>query len=189
MFFTPPSSRPEVEPDNKRKREDTDPAHPQEAASYASPDLKRGKKQAMKRTPQPTLAQSRLTSNGGTLKIQGAGPATSQGNDGPRGEADTGGCVPPSAAATGGVSAMEVVPSNPPDTQGLLVGSGPVPLTAELIRNLNGENTKMVTEKIETLSKALLTFSRKIDRNREGINRTTRLPQYTIITLLCLLPF
>ena len=67
---------------------------------------------------------------------------------------------------------MEITPPNPPDSQQLLVGSGPVPLTADFFRNLIGENTKMVTEKIETLSEDLLTLSRKVDDNREGISKT-----------------
>ena len=56
---------------------------------------------------------------------------------------------------------------------GHLVGAGPVPLTADFFRNLIGENTKMVTKKIETLSEDLLTLLRKVDANRETITKAT----------------
>ena len=45
-------------------------------------------------------------------------------------------------------------------------------MTAEFFRNLIGENTKMVTEKIETLSEDLLTLSRKVEDNSVSITRT-----------------
>ena len=111
----------------------------------------------MKRTPQPNLAQSRLTSSGGTLHIHGAPqpPARQEARDSPN-RMDT-----------------EPAPATLPMSAGNGAGLGTPeePLTADFFRNLIGENTKMVTEKIETLSEDLLTLSKTVDSNKEGIAR------------------
>ena len=153
-----------VEPcDNKRKREkEPSSDYHREEADSASPDLKKGKTQNMKRTPQPTLAQSRLTSTGGTLKIHTTGSSTSTATS------ITTEDNPPEKSP----SMMDTTPA-PPPTAGHLVGEGSVPLTADFFRNLIGENTKMVTEKIETLSEDLLTLSKKVDANKDGIDRAS----------------
>ena len=106
----------------------------------------------MKRTPQHGMAQSRLTVNGGNLGLN-----TNQG---------------PAAQGEG----METPASQPP------AGSTPVapvlgnqpgePLTAEFFRNLIGENTRMITGKIDKLTTDLLTLTSTVESNRAEIAKS-----------------
>ena len=158
MFTTPPSEVPcPVEnADNKRKRNDSRPAAGRgEDEASASPDLKKGKKD-MKRTPQPNMAQTRLTATGGTLKLN----STSQGQANP---------APVQEPSSMDTSAEDGAILAPPVDQGQLASKEP--LTAEFFKNLIGENTRTVTEKIQTLSEDLLTLSRTVDSNKDGIRK------------------
>lgn len=127
MFITPPSTAPEDSADNKRKREELGEADRLWQAHSASPDLKKGKKCSMKRTPQPPLAQSRLTSTGGTLKIQ---------------QANNGGSQPAIVPQPIADSAVQATPGDPSAMDTTPLASKQ--LNAEFFRNLIGENTKMV---------------------------------------------
>ena len=168
MFVTPPSAVPEDSADNKRKREEPGEADRLGQAHSASPDLKKGKKSNMKRTPQPPLAQSRLTSAGGTLKIHQANGGGSQVAAVPHPNADSA-----VQSTLGDPSAMDTAPPAAAAAQPVRTAVlGPDQLNAEFFRNLIGENTKMVTEKIETLSEDLLTLSNKVGTNRDGISKT-----------------
>ena len=82
MFVTPPSSMQaeELNGENNRKRRQPDldsGGEDPEVVASASPLLKKGKAE-MRRTPQANLAQSKLTSSDGTLKILGS---STQAND------------------------------------------------------------------------------------------------------------
>ena len=162
MFVTPPSALPGEPTDNKRKREEARGDLAGAEAASASPDMKKGKTQTMKRTPQPTLAQSRLTTAGGTLKIHQAVTITTVPQAG-AGQPDATESLALGSrhGAPEAATAMDTTPATDTSANaGQLIGAGPVPLTADFFRNLIGENTKMVTEKIETLSEDLLTLSK-----------------------------
>ena len=108
----------------------------------------------MKRTPQHGTAQSRLTATGGSLGLNmNHGPATVQGE------------------------VMEITASQPP------MGATPAapvlvnqpsgePLTAEFFKNLIGENTRMITGKIDKLTTDLITLTSTVESNKAEIAKS-----------------
>ena len=104
------------------------------------------------------MAQPKLTATGGTLKLNTTGQAPSN----PAPESETS-CMDTSADD----AAVLVLP----ERQGPIASTEP--LTAEFFKNLIGENTRTVTEKIQTLSEDLLTLSRTVDANKDGIRKAT----------------
>ena len=140
---------------NKRKRLVTpDEDGPSKTQSSASPSLKKGKTFNMKRTPQPNLAQSRLTSSGGTLGLHNAG-------------------VDPQAAA----QLMDTAPPHVPSgTVAVTTGSQQSTteaLSADFFGKLIGENTKTVTEKIDVMTADIRTLTRSVATNSGEILKNT----------------
>lgn len=161
MFVTPPTQAPAKETaDNKRKRASY-PRRTQE--SVAQPCLKKGKTQQMKRTPQHNMAQSRLTSAGGTLSlstgVDGSTTATS-------GSSRSSGDDSSSSAMDIALQAPTSLGSEP----GTSSKYGTEPLTADFFKNLIGENTRMVTGRIDTLLEDLLGLARRVEDNTGAIN-------------------
>ena len=100
------------------------------------------------------MAQSRLTSNGGTLKIlnpQAAQPAIEQ-------------AAPEPQTAT--------QPPNHPVA--VLSGSGVEPLTADFFRGLIGENTKQITGRMDAMAGDVSALTKSVKENRDEIDRNTK---------------
>ena len=159
QFVTPPSYMPGDAycAANKRKRPSTPgESDPHGTQSSASPSLKKGKTTIMKRTPQPNLAQSRLTSSGGTLALHGTGAAV----DPPAAPLSTE--VDPPNAPTGMAAVTPVVQKIQSEA-----------LSADFFRNLIGENTKTVTAKIDAMSADIRTLTRSVAANSSEIGKNT----------------
>ena len=164
MFVTPPETRQgEAVADNKRKRS---PGVARSVAGIAAqessalPDLKKGRGSTMKRTPQANMAQSRLTSAGGTLSIQGAGASS----------ADT----PAAALAKNQAPApalMELGEDGVPHPIGN--SKAQEPLTADFFRNLMGENTRQITERIDKIAQDLSSLTKIVESNTGAIGSHT----------------
>ena len=140
---------------NKRKR----PVSPEEEGplqtqSSASPSLKKGITLNMKRTPQPNLAQSRLTSSGGTLRLHNAGGDSQAAAQ----LMDTG----PPHVTLGAVPVATGVQQNTTET-----------LSADFFRKLIGENTKTVTEKIDAMTADIRTLTQSVAANSGEIGKNT----------------
>ena len=114
----------------------------------------------MKRTPQHGMAQSRLTANGGNLGLNTSNHGvTTAGNAAPQSEVMEIAGGQPLAGAT---AATPVLGNQ-------AMGE---PLTAEFFKNLIGENTKMITGKIDKLTTDLVTLTSSVESNRADIAKS-----------------
>ena len=159
QVFTTPPSEPSlgVPGENKRKRSPNSPSSGKrsEVERSASPSLAR--EPDMKRTPQHGMAQSRLIATGGSLGLNTANHGAATAGTAPiQGEVmEIAGGQPLMGAA----SAAPVLGNQAPGE----------PLTAEFFKNLIGENTKMITGKIDKLTTDLITLTSSVESNRAEI--------------------
>ena len=164
MFVTPPeASREESRGDSKSKRSPgvaRSVAGLQEQAELASPELKKGKEDRMKRTPQPNLAQSKLSATGGTLTIQNGTTASGC-------SASTVPAKTPAAAPQLMELGEDGIPH--PIRMTLVAGMGTEPLTADFFINLIGENTRKITERIDKMADDLCSLTRTVEDNSGAV--------------------
>ena len=137
----------------------------------------------MKRTPQPTMAQSRLTGSGGTLCLQplavnpaaGAQPATAS-LSGPH---DPTPAAPPSLDAptrSSGPPQAAPVPMDLGTLDAHIAGPAPClqpaePLTADFFRTLLGENTRNIISRIDNIED-LGNLTKTVDHNKPELEAT-----------------
>ena len=132
----------------------------------ASPSLKRTIGKTMKRTPQPALAQSRLTSAGGNLRLNTDSNAVSGSGGQPR-SIEPGPLTDNSPAAPAAPVPIMTISGG-----GSLGGGTELePLTADFFRKLIGENTDRVTKKIDNMAPDLAALTRTVDMNKAEISK------------------
>ena len=124
----------------------------------------------MKRTPQANMAQSRLTSSGGNLRLNtesvSSVPSRAVGTDG---VAET----PDTAASKTGTRMLPVMTVAPAGSS-LGASRAPVePLTADFFWSLVGENTEKVTKKIDAMAADLAALTRSVEQNKGEIKKNT----------------
>ena len=166
-MFTAFPSGPAVN-EGKRKRAPL-PGSSREIGESASPHLKKSTGKTMKRTPQPALAQSRLTCTGGTLKLNtegsSEGPSRVSGSD-PQRSGPASVNLP--GARTGEVPIMTLAPAWHTTPS---IGVDLEPLTADFFRKLIGENMDRVTKKIDAMAIDLAALTKSVDQNKLEISK------------------
>ena len=141
------------------------PASHKHIRESASPSLKRTSGKTMKRTPQPALAQSRLTSSGGNLRLNtdGNGALSSGCQSKPSDSEPT--IDGPGAVPNAPVPIMTIANTG----RGAQAGGAELePLTADFFRKLIGENTDRVTGKIDNMAVDLAALTKTVNLNCQG---------------------
>ena len=104
------------------------------------------------------MAQSRLSTTGGTLSIQGSNTNLNS----------AAAPSPVPNGAGGGPAVMELGVPQPLGTD-----KGQEPLTADFFRSLIGDNTKKITERIDKMSEDLTSLARTVESNAGEIGKNT----------------
>ena len=159
-FTTPPPTAPAAENGNRKR--DREPAIPLEGVeSSASPDLKKGKQSIMKRTPQPTFTQSKLTS-----MLQTQPPKVSQ----PVVDMDTDVQVLPNGGAAAPAE-VTVPPANNGEKQDLTpAASSSATVNAQTVDFFLKAMKKNTDEIIQLFTSHMSAVSKKVEENLLAIS-------------------